>query len=142
MMGFFSKLFGKGEELPLLDASSPAKAILEKHMAELDPFVAKMHDRLEFLPTEATVYCFIGKPPAMFGMAWFSEGVEHNMKTMAAAKGLSPKKLQHLSMKLGEVYQKYLAEPRYVTEISGKQVIVTPADAFVKDVVDVLHPVE
>ncbi|MDH4162611.1 MAG: hypothetical protein OEW15_07965 [Nitrospirota bacterium] len=141
-MGFFSKLFGKGEELPQLDASSPAKKMLEKHKGELEPFVTKMHDRLEFLPTDGVVYCFIGKPPAMFGMAWFSEGVEHNMKTMAAAKGLSPKKLQHLSMKLGEVYQKFMADPKYMTEIAGKQVIVTPAEAFVKEVADVLHPVE
>lgn len=141
-MGFFSKLFGKGEELPPLDAASPAKSMLDKHKADLEPFVAKMHDRLEFLPTEGTVYSFIGKPPAMFGMAWFSEGVEHNMKTMAAAKGLSPKKLQHLSMKLGEVYQKYMAEPKYMTEIAGKQVIVAPAEAFVKEVIEVLHAVE
>lgn len=141
-MGFFGKLFGKSEELPALEASSPAKAMLDKHKSELEPFVTKMHDRIEFLPTDAVIYCFIGKPPAMFGMAWFSEGVEHNMKTMAAAKGLSQKKLQHLSMKLGEVYQKHAAEPRYATEIAGKQVIVTPGEAFVKEVVDALHAVE
>lgn len=141
-MGFFSKLFGKGMELPPLDTSSPAKAALDKHKAEVEPFVAKMHDRLEFLPADGTVYCFIGKPPAMFGLVWFSEGVEHNMKTMAAAKGLSSKKLQHLSMKLGEVYTKYMAEARYATEIAGKQVILTPAEMFVKEVVEVLHAVE
>lgn len=141
-MGFFGKLFGKGEELPLLDAASAAAAGIEKHKSELDPFVAKMNDRLEFLPSDAAVYCFIGKPPAMFGVAWFSEGKEHNMKTMAAAKGLPSKKLQLLSLKLGEIYQKYAAEPRYSATIAGKQVIVTTSEAFLKEIVETLHAVE
>ncbi len=141
-MGFFGKLFGKGEELPPLDASGSAAAAIGKHKGELDPFVEKMHDRLEFLPADAAVYCFIGKPPAMFGMAWFSEGKEHNMKTMAAAKGLSTKKLQQLSMKLGEIYVKYAAEPRFASTLAGKSVIVTPSEAFLKEISEALHAVE
>jgi hypothetical protein len=141
-MGLFGKLFGKEVELPQLDASSVAAKALEKHKSELEPFIAKMNDKLEFLPGDAAVYCFIGKPPAMFGMAWFSEGKEHNMKTLAAAKGLPTKKLQLLSLKLGEIYQKYAAEPRYSATIAGKKIIVTPSDAFLKEVVNTLHVIE
>jgi len=141
-MGLFGKLFGKGEELPPLDASSPAAKALEKHKGELETFVSKMHDRLEFLPADAAVYCFIGKPPAMFGIAWFSEGKEHNLKSLAAAKGLPNKKLQLLSLKLGEIYTKYQAEPRYAAMVGGKQVIVTTNDPFLKEVIDTLHVVE
>jgi hypothetical protein len=141
-MGLFGKLFGKGVELPQLDASSSAAKALEKHKGELETFVSKMNDRLEFLPGEEAVYCFIGKPPAMFGMAWFSEGKEHNMKTLAAAKGIPTKKLQLLSLKLGERYVKYADEPRYSATIAGKQVIITPSDVFLKEIIDILHVVE
>jgi hypothetical protein len=141
-MGFFGKLFGKGEELPPLDSSGAAAARLEKHKGELEPFVSKMHDRLEFLPGEVAVCCFIGKPPSMFGMAWFQDGMEHNFKTMAKDKGLSQKKLQSLSMKLGEIYTRHSGEQRYSALIAGKQVIVTPSETFLKEVIDILHAVE
>ena len=72
---FWKPLRGsKEKELPPLDANSPAAQRLGKIKADLEAFVGKMNDRLEFVPADDAVYCFIGKPPAMFGMVWFSEG--------------------------------------------------------------------
>jgi len=141
-MGFFGKLFGEKKELPPLDPASPAAARLAKFKTELETFVGKMNDRLEFVPADEAIYCFIGKPPAMFGMAWFHDGKEHNMKTLAAAKGLSNKKLQHMSLRLGEAYQKYMEEPRFSTAIAGKTVIVHPSDSLRSDVVQIIHVLE
>lgn len=141
-MGFFGKLFGKEEELQQLDLSSPAAARIGKFKAELETFVAKMNDRLEFVPADEAVYCFIGKPPAMFGMAWFHDGKEHNLKSLAKDKGLSTKKLQNMSLQLGEAYAKYMAEPKFSYTVAGKTVIIHPSDALRKDVVEIIHVLE
>jgi hypothetical protein len=141
-MGFFGKLFGKEEELPQLDPASPAAGRLGKFKTELEAFVSKMNDRLEFVPADEAVYCFIGKPPAMFGMAWFHDGKEHNLKTLAQAKGLSSKKLQTMSLRLGEAYQKHMTEPKFSVTISGKNVMVHPSDGLRTDVVEIIHVLE
>ena len=143
-MGLFGSLFGgsKEKELPPLDANSPAAQRLGKMKAELEAFVSKMNDRLEFVPADEAVYCFIGKPPAMFGMAWFHDGKEHNMKTLAKDKGLSNKKLQIMSLKLGEAYQKHMGEPSFSFTIAGKSVKIHPSDALRADVVQIIHVLE
>jgi len=141
-MGFFGKLFGKDEELPVLDAASPASVRLGKFKNELETFVGKMNDRLEFVPADDAIYVFIGKPPGMFGMAWFHDGKEHNFKTMAAAKGLSQKKLQNMSLKLGEAYAKCMEEPKFSSLIGGKKIIVHPSENLLKDVVQIIHVLE
>lgn len=141
-MGFLEKLFGKKEELPQLDPSSPAASRIGKFHAELEAFVSKMNDRLEFVPADEAVYCFIGKPPAMFGVAWFHGGKEHNLKSLAKDKGLSSKKLQNMSLQLGETYAKYMTEPKFLTTIAGKSVIVHPSDTLRKEVVDIIHVLE
>jgi hypothetical protein len=138
-MGLFDKLFGKKEELPPLDPASPAATRMNKFKTDLEAFVGKMHDRLEFVPSDEAVYCFIGKPPAMFGMAWFHDGKEHNLKTLAAAKGLTQKKTQKMSLALGEVYEKYMEEPKFSHMIGGKSVIVHPSEGLRAGVVDVIH---
>jgi flavin-dependent dehydrogenase len=139
-MGLFGSLFGsKEKELPPLEPSSAAAQRLGKFKAELEAFVAKMNDTLEFVPADDAVYCFIGKPPAMFGMAWFHDGKEHNLKTLAAAKGLTQKKTQKMSLALGEQYEKFMAEPQYSYTIAGKKVIVRPSDGLRTGVVDVIH---
>jgi len=141
-MGLFSNLFGKKEELATLDPASPAAKRLEKFKAELETFVGKMNDRLEFVPADEAVYCFVGKPPAMFGMAWFHDGKEHNLKSLAKDKGLSNKKLQNMSLKLGEVYEKHMEEPKFSVTIAGKSVIVHPSDGLRNDVVQIIHVLE
>jgi hypothetical protein len=139
-MGLFGNLFGgKEKELPPLDANSPAAQRLGKIKSDLEAFVGKMNDRLEFVPADDAVYCFIGKPPAMFGMVWFSEGKEHNLKTLAAAKGLTNKKTQRMSLLLGEQYEKFMAEPKFSYTVAGKSVIVHPSDGLRAGVIDVLH---
>ena len=141
-MGLFGKLFGKKEELPPLDPASAAAARMKKFQSELDTFVAKMNDRLEFVPADEAVYCYVGKPPAMFGMAWFHDGKEHNMKTLAKDKGLTTKKLQNMSLELGEVYEKFMEEPKYSYTIAGQDVIVHPSEGLRAEVVRIIHVLE
>jgi hypothetical protein len=139
-MGFLDSLFGKKKDAHApLDPSSAAALRMGKFKVDLEAFVAKMNDRLEFVPADEAVYCFVGKPPAMFGMAWFHDGKEHNLKTLAKDKGLSNKKLQLMSLKLGEIYEKYMGEPKYSFTIAGKSVVVHPSDAFREEVYQTIH---
>lgn len=141
-MGLLGKLFGKEQELPPLDPASPAAQRIAKHKTELEAFVTKMHDRLEFVPADDAVYVFIGKPPGMFGMAWFHEGKEHNFKTLMKDKGLSQKKVQKMSAGLGEAYEKCMEEPKFSASVAGKKVIVHPSEPLLRDVVKIIHELE
>jgi hypothetical protein len=141
-MGLLGKLFGKEQELPQLDPSSVAAKRLEKAKTELEAFVSKMHDRLELIPGDNAVYVFIGKPPGMFGMAWFHDGKEHNFKTLMKDKGLSQKRVQKMSASLGEAYEKCVEEPKFSATIAGKKVIVHPSEALLKDVMKIIHELE
>jgi len=141
-MGLFGKLFGTEKELPQLDPSSTAASRLNSHKSELEPFVSKIHDTMEFVPADKTVYVYIGKPPSMFGLAWFDNGQEVNFKTFTASKGLKQKQIQSIYGKLGEAYASCETEPRFGAVIAGKKVTVIPSDTLVKKIEEIIHTVE
>lgn len=138
-MGLFGKLFGKEKELPQLDAASPAAARLNNLASVLEPFVTKVHDKMDMVPAENTVYVYIGKPPGMFGIAWFENGQEVNLKTFSASKGLKQKQQQLLYGRLGEAYEEFSAAPRYEATIAGKKVSVTPSEELAKKIAQIIH---
>ncbi|RPI38349.1 MAG: hypothetical protein EHM54_00580 [Nitrospiraceae bacterium] len=140
-MGLLGKLFGKEKELPPLEPSSPAAAKLNEHKSALEPFVHKIHDRMEFVPAANTVYVYIGKPPGMFGLAWFENGQEINFKTFTTSKGLKQKQIQVIYGKLGEAYAASESAERYETVIGGKKVIVLPSDDLARKIEEVIHTV-
>ena len=77
---------------------------------------------------------FIGKPPKKFGIAWIEGGDKIvNFKSLLDEKGLSPDSLQRLSEKLREAYIAYKDKPRYVTEISDREVVVIPSTSLVNN---------
>jgi hypothetical protein len=97
---------------------------------------------MEFVPADEAIYCFIGKPPSVFGMVWFRKGKEHNLKTVAQEKGLSAEKLQSISLSLGEACTKYMTEPKYGTAMASKQVIVHPSDSLRNAVAEIIRVLE
>lgn len=142
-MGFLGKLFGGGKEHAPFEATSPGAAQLEKYRTVLDAFAHKIHDKLEVMPGAMSLYCWIGHPPDRFGIAWFTpDGVEHNFKTMMAAKKLSTREINAISEKLRKAYRESEGEPRYQLEIGGKKVLVTPSASLEKAVDDIIHKVE
>lgn len=141
-MGLFGSLLGKEKEHPPLDMGSPAARRLEKYRAEIEAFAAKVSDRLEFIPTDKAAYAFIGKPPDAFGIVWWSEGQEHNFKTLMKAKGLSQVRVQLLSDALRDSYKRHQEDARFSATIGGRKVTVAPSDAFAADVEKIIHEVE
>ena len=140
-MGLFGKLFGKEKELPQLDPSSPAAAKLNEHKSSLEPFVGKIHDNMEFVPSPKTVYVYIGKPPSMFGLAWFENGQEVNFKSFTASKGLKQKQIQSIYSKLGEAYAASETAARFETVIAGKKIVVIPSEDLAKKIDEIVHTV-
>lgn len=144
-MGFFSKLFGGGEpELPALDAGSPAAKQVEKFRPQVQSLVQKIDDRFEAVPSDKAIYVFLGKPPGMFGIVWFLEGDsdEHNLKKLMAKKGLPQRKIDSLMQKVRDAYSSVASESRFMTDVGGKKVIVTPAAAFAENLYKILHMVD
>ncbi len=129
-MGFFDKLMGKDQEHPALDAASPAARRIEKHRAMIEPFFKRVNEKFEVIPMDDAVYVFVGKPPSAFGVAWFNNGKEHNLKSFMAEHGLPAPKIQLLSDELRDVYVKFQSAERFSSTIGGKKVTVTPSDAF------------
>jgi len=142
LMGFLGKLFGGGEkEYMALDPSSAGAQYLEKFRPQLEALVKKIDDRYEAVPSQNAVFVFLGKPPGMFGVAWFLEGdaEEHNLKKLIAKKGLSQRKTDMLLNKLRAIYAGKENEPRFSSEVAGKKVIVIPSDSFADGLYNVLH---
>jgi hypothetical protein len=141
-MGFLGKLFGTEKDLPALDPASPGAKRIEAQKAALEAFVAKLHDPVELIPAEKSIYAFIGRPPDRFGIAWFpGDGTEHNLKTLVKAKGLTVLQQNTLSSHLRKAYEKHANEPRFSTTIGGKTVKVIPSPGLEDDLTKVIHEV-
>ena len=141
-MGFLGKLFGaKEEKLPALDPASPAAQNINKFHAQFEALAKKVDDRYEVVPSPNILYVFLGKPPGMFGIAWFIEGdaTEHNLKTLMAKKGLSVRKIDNVMGKLRTAYTESAAEARFSVDIAGKNAFVVPSDAFAAKLYNILH---
>lgn len=142
-MGFLGKLFGTEKDLPPLDPGSPGAKRIEAQRAALETFVKKLHDPVELIPAERSIYAFIGRPPDRFGIAWFpGDGTEHNLKTLVKAKGLSVLQQNTLSSHLRKAYEKHVAEQRFSITIAGKQVKVIPSAGLEADLTTVIHEVD
>jgi hypothetical protein len=139
-MGILGKLFSGKHDYPSLDSSDPAAMQLESVRPPLEKLAAETNDPLEVVPAEDSVYIFIGKPPKKFGIAWIEDGDKIvNFKSLVDEKGLSPDSLQNLSEKLRKAYIAHQDRPRYVTEISDREVVVIPSTSLVSNLKGVVE---
>lgn len=139
-MGILGKLFGGKNDYPSLDLSAPVAKTLESVRLPLEKLAEETKAPLEVVPAEDSVFIFIGKPPKKFGIAWIEEGDKIiNFKSLVEEKGLTPTSLEHLNEKLRQAYIAHQDQPRYVTKISDRDVVVIPSPSLLdklKDVVD------
>ena len=139
-MGILGKFFGAKYDYPPLDSSAPAAKQLESVLSPIEKLAEKTNDPLEIVPAEDTVYIFVGKPPKKFGIVWIEEGDKIiNFKSLTDKKGLSPDSLLQLSDELKNAYIAHQDEPRYITQISDREVVVIPSTSLLnslKGVVD------
>ena len=137
-MGIMGKLFGAKVDYPALDSSAPAATFLESVRTPLEKMLAETKDPLEVVPAENTAYIFIGKPPKKFGIAWIdSNGKLVNFKSLVAEKGFTNDRLEALSEDLKKAYIEHQDQPRFVTKVSDRDVVVIPS----KDLLDSLKGV-
>lgn len=139
-MGFLSNLFGGDKkEYPELDTSNPVAQRIENFRNDLENFVKDISDSVEVIPTDKTAYLFLGKPPKSFGIAWIRDGKINNFKTLAAEKGVSELKLQLMSEKLRQAYEKSEAASRFTTTVSDQKIIVTSSDSLEKELESIIE---
>jgi hypothetical protein len=138
-MGILGKFFGTKLDYPPLDSSTPAAKQLESVLSPLEKLAEKTNDPLEIVPAEETTYIFVGKPPKKFGILWIEEGDKIvNFKSLADEKGLSPNSLLQLSDELKKAYIAHQDEPRYVTQVSDREVVVIPSTSLLHNLEDVV----
>ena len=139
-MGILGKLFGGKNDYPSLDLSAPVAKTLESVRPPLEKLAEETKAPLEVVPAEDSVFIFIGKPPKKFGIAWIEDGEKIiNFKSLVEEKGLTPTSLEHLNEKLRQAYIAHQDQPRYVTKISDRDIVVIPSPSLLdnlKDVVD------
>ncbi len=141
-MGFLSNILGSKPDFPELDASHPAVGYLNAHAENIEKLIEQVSSPLEVVPAEETSYVFIGKPPKKFGIAWFDQkGPIVNFKTLVDQKGLLVPTLDLLSEKLKNAYIQHQGEPRYVTKIKSRDIVVTPSADLIADVKKVIQEV-
>jgi hypothetical protein len=138
-MGLLGKLFGGEPDRPPLDPTSPVASRLEKSKADLEELARKTQDKLEVVPGEKGLWVFVGKPPGAFGLVWFQDGKEGNLKLMMKEKGLTAAKVQTLSDHLRDAYVRHKDEPRFGWSLGGRQVIVTPSPRLEQEVVGIIQ---
>lgn len=130
-MGIMGKLFGAKVDYPALDASAPAAKHLKTVNSPIKQLLDETSEPLEVVPAEDTTYIFIGKPPKKFGIAWIEGGDKIvNFKSLVAEKGFTNDRLENLSDKLKEAYIAHQDNPRYVTRISDRDVVVIPSESL------------
>jgi hypothetical protein len=138
-MGILGKFFGAKHDYPPLDSSTPAAKQLESVLSPLERLAEKTNDPLEIVPAEDSAYIFVGKPPKKFGILWIEEGDKIvNFKSLADEKGLSPNSLLQLSDELKKAYVAHQDEPRYVTQVSDREVVVIPSTSLLHNLEDVV----
>ena len=138
-MGILGQFFGGKHDYPSLDSSAPAARHLEAVRPSLEKLASEAKDPLEIVPSEDSVYVFVGKPPKKFGIAWIEDGDKViNFKSLVDEKGLSQDSLQNLSEKLRKAYIAHQDKPRYVTRISDREVVVIPSTSLLNNLKSVV----
>jgi hypothetical protein len=138
-MGLLGKLFGGEPEHQPLDPSGQAAVQLEKNKTALEGLAKKTKDKLEVVPGEQGLWVFVGKPPSTFGLVWFQDGREGNLKLLMKEKGLSAAKVQTVSDHLRDAYVRHKDEPRYAWNVAGRPVVVTPSPLLEKAVLGIIQ---
>ena len=133
-MGLFDKLFGGHKDLPPLAADSEAQANIEDIRTQLEVLTGEIKDPMEVVPANNAAYVFIGKPPTKFGLAWIHDGEVSNFKKLAEEKNLSPPRLERLIEELRAAYKSTSDAPRFSTQISGREIVVTPSPDLQREV--------
>jgi hypothetical protein len=141
-MGFLGKLFGQGEAHPPLDAGSPAGQAIASHQKELEEIANKVRDPLEAVPGDRALYVFIGRPPDRFGIVWFHEGREDNLKNLMKTRGLAQREVQALSDAVRRAYVAAQGDPRFTHRAADKEITVRHSPALAEALAGILHRVE
>jgi hypothetical protein len=139
-MGILGKIFGGKQDYPPLDSSTPAAKQLEAVRPPLEKLTDETNEPLEVVPSEDSVYIFVGKPPKKFGIAWIEDGEKIiNFKSLVDEKGLSPTSLNRLSEELRKAYIAHQDKPRYTARINDREVVVIPSTSLLDNLKGVVE---
>lgn len=124
-MGLLGGLFGP--KYPELAGDSEAAAAIASHGDAFSSFVAKANDTIEAVPGEGALYAFVGKPPKAFGIVWFENGTQLDVRSLMEAGRMTREAAVKLVGDLGELYASHSDVERFAHKVGGHNVTVTPS---------------
>lgn len=131
-------LFSKKPNFPELDSGNPATEQLHEVEQPLKELMGQVSDPLEVVPSDDCTYVFIGKPPKKFGVAKIEEGKVKSFVAVAKEKGLDQAKIQKLNEKFRDAYTHNMDAQRFMTNVAGKTVVVTPSTRLGQEVSQIM----
>ena len=131
-MGIFGGLFGP--KYPELAADHPANDQLSGQGEVFESFVSRANDTIEVIPGAGPLYVFVGKPPKVFGIVWFEDDEQFDVRSQVERRAMTRESAAALVGALGRIYAGRAADERFAHRIDGHAVTVTPSTELYAEV--------
>jgi len=140
-MGLLDKVFSNKPDYPELAPDGQLAQQVQGVRQPLEDLMDQVKDPIEIVPAEERTFIFIGKPPKKFGVAWIEGTNVENFQKRAQDAGIGASRMEDISGKLRSAYEKYENSDRYVTDLAGRKVVVTPSNDLNRDINAIVNQV-
>lgn len=140
-MGLLDKLFKTKPDYPPLDDDSKPAEQIRRLESELSSLAESVSEDIEVVPDDDETYVFIGKPPKVFGLAWIREGQVSNMVKVVEEQGVAPHRVEALVELIRTAYERSQNDDRYMAEVAGRSMVITPSHELRRKVHELVHRV-
>ena len=138
-MGLLDKLFKSKPDYPPLESNSEAAEQIRHVESALSTIAKDVSEDIEIVPADDETYVFIGKPPKVFGLAWIRDGEVKNLSKVVEEQGVPHNRAEALVEQIRIAYERSGTDNRYMTEVAGRTVVITPSAALRQKVQEVVQ---
>lgn len=138
-MGLLDKLFKTKPDYPPLESDSEVAEQIRNVESALSTLAKDVSDDMEVVPADDETYVFIGKPPKVFGLAWIRDGQVKNLSKVVEEQGVPHHQAEALVEQIRIAYERSGSDERYMAEVAGRTVVITPSTALRQKVQEVVQ---
>ncbi|MGD8429668.1 MAG: hypothetical protein PVH31_04605 [Ectothiorhodospiraceae bacterium] len=133
-MSLMDRIFGHPAEYPPLPTESAAAQRIDNALDGLRKLIVEAGEPLELVPSEETIYVFIGRPPRSFALSWMRDGERRSFSTLVEERHVSEFRLHQVTEWLRALYRRHMTEPRWSHRIDGHAVVVIASPALAREI--------
>lgn len=138
-MGLFDRF--SAPKHPALDAASSQAATFAIYEREIADLLEQVGNSVELVVADGVVYALVGKPPKSFGLAWFDDQGQHNLKKLAESHGLGFSAMASITERLGVAYSDNQDQPRFAYPVGKRTVTVIASDELAREIAGIISVV-